>query len=56
MGDAIAGGLMAAAESERFTVPLGFTRPVPCTSPPLARMVPDLVVRVVVRTAGASPE
>lgn len=32
--------LTAVAESERLTAPLGFTRPVPCTSPPLARMVP----------------
>lgn len=50
---AATGALTAVEESVRFTTPLCFTRPVPCTRPPFARVV-DLV-RVVRGAGAASP-
>jgi hypothetical protein len=49
-GDVVADWFLVVeeVESARLRAPLGLTRPVPCTRPPpLARMVPPLVRRVV---------
>lgn len=51
-----AGGAAAVTlrlEVERLTAPFGFTRPVPCASPPFARTLPDFV-RVVFAGAASA--